>query len=1260
MPNIERSHQPKLRVATDPVPAPEPSPVKAAEPAPVLAPAVSVIDSGYYGSQDMMDVDAVEPLDEEATQPISPQRPAKVDHVAFQISSPVREIQETPARRAPEPTPVDTMGDELDTQYFDINLANAASSTNLIAHHESTTPAGSPIHDPLTESLKKTSPVGLTPAAKSPTPAERPTSQPDIQSDAMDAVDAMDAMDAALDEPSGSPSDGSSPIRPIVRKSSLNFASLPAREPMTHKSMGNRISRTSHLDQRTSYYNRHTGGKSLGNVRPEVSSDDHDDMDDIDDMDMDDDDDDEVDVVSQKPKESSEGESTTTHNKTYTQRLQDQISKLGQSQPGAARTSKSTASVGAAAQQPAAPALVPATTPAPRSPLKARILSPKTQMTPGAFPEDDDDEDDWIQPLGPPDDASNFFSPRPPMPKSHSADVMEGVSGKETVGGGDFDIPQTREADEAPKSPRRPPALERIASTFGHQKSASVPILPTQDHIEGEELALKKTISVSNPPLATVSENEAASSSDSARSPPRSPTRSLKDSPLKQVKNKLSSILKSSKGLLASSAAISAEGKSSLQSPSMTRLGLHAAASTISLDQQSAKDSQPLYPDLSQRAADVQSQTSVASPTRPEGRRTRASIEREKAEEKRKEKEAKEAKRMAEQMEKLEKAREKEREKARVFSQEQERVAAMEKQMAAEKQLAAQKEQEKRAAVTTPAPTRATRTSPRKTKAQAEAEAKTDDDMDMADAPGTMPPPSVTRPVAPPSAAKGREIKRPMKPVKEVASKAKQAPTVIRVNMGSQHPQYHPSNNTLASNLHETLGSTAPQSQPKPKASQASLHLKQSQQSLKSSQSSSGRPKALEMAARRKEQEEREAQRKRDAKAEMERKRAALQEEEKRQEQQRKLEAEKQKEEERKHAAARDEARKNAQRQAMLEKAKQTRAPPPAARSVNGQPEYRGGLQGESQPGRPQSRLATASKHTEDFGRSVGTGLANGSKSTTKRTLQHDQKETKRMRMTNDFDDELDMESQPSLKGAPVRPSGGFKKVTAGTLLSQGQKSTKSQETLNKSMFPAGYTNAPPSATRDLFKSTLTSQHNAQAKATHPLDMAQVSKSAIPFAPNPAGPAHKTPARPGAAASAKSAVKSTVKSAAKTRTSPRFQNGEQIELPEINTDDEDEYEDEDHKQMFASWTDSPALRRALMEQETLDPMQVFGAPAPLNMEEVFSSRQDRWQKFRQRTSSANWSGADRLTDDDIRKDLAARDKLRREGGWSYELSKDVL
>lgn len=212
------------------------------------------------------------------------------------------------------------------------------------------------------------------------------------------------------------------------------------------------------------------------------------------------------------------------------------------------------------------------------------------------------------------------------------------------------------------------------------------------------------------------------------------------------------------------------------------------------------------------------------------------------------------------------------------------------------------------------------------------------------------------------------------------------------------------------------------------------------------------------------------------------------------------------------------------------------------------------------------------------------------------------------------------------------------------------------QELPTKSMYQSGYTNASLNGSRDLFKATVTSQHNSHMKAAHPLDMAQLAKGPIPFAPNPnaAGSSYKTPARPQGGAGAKSAAKSA------TRSSPRFQNGESIELPEINTDDEDDSDEGGGGDMIASWADSPNLRQALVEQEGMDPFQVFGAPAPLNMEEVFAKSKDRFHKFRARTSSANWSGSDRLTEEDIRKDLAARDKIRRDGGWSYEMSRDMV
>lgn len=86
---------------------------------------------------------------------------------------------------------------------------------------------------------------------------------------------------------------------------------------------------------------------------------------------------------------------------------------------------------------------------------------------------------------------------------------------------------------------------------------------------------------------------------------------------------------------------------------------------------------------------------------------------------------------------------------------------------------------------------------------------------------------------------------------------------------------------------------------------------------------------------------------------------------------------------------------------------------------------------------------------------------------------------------------------------------------------------------------------------------------------------------------------------------------------------------ESIELPDINSEYSDS-EDEDRVRTFEppNWAQSPELRQALQMQSTVDPDDIFGAIRPLRMEEVFRTRQSR---FRARTSSANWSGTDRLT-----------------------------
>lgn len=86
---------------------------------------------------------------------------------------------------------------------------------------------------------------------------------------------------------------------------------------------------------------------------------------------------------------------------------------------------------------------------------------------------------------------------------------------------------------------------------------------------------------------------------------------------------------------------------------------------------------------------------------------------------------------------------------------------------------------------------------------------------------------------------------------------------------------------------------------------------------------------------------------------------------------------------------------------------------------------------------------------------------------------------------------------------------------------------------------------------------------------------------------------------------------------------------ENIELPDINSEYSDS-EDEDRARTFdpPEWAQSPELRQALENQKSINPDDIFGAVRPLKMEEIFKSRTSR---FRARTSSANWTGADRLT-----------------------------
>jgi hypothetical protein len=165
-------------------------------------------------------------------------------------------------------------------------------------------------------------------------------------------------------------------------------------------------------------------------------------------------------------------------------------------------------------------------------------------------------------------------------------------------------------------------------------------------------------------------------------------------------------------------------------------------------------------------------------------------------------------------------------------------------------------------------------------------------------------------------------------------------------------------------------------------------------------------------------------------------------------------------------------------------------------------------------------------------------------------------------------------------------------------------------------------------------------------RPAHPLDMAKYTSGKIPFAeaPNPPPPNHKTPlmSKQGMANAAKS--------------SPSFPHGENIHLDDIPTDSDEEDSDaeKERKKNLPEWVLTPNLDERLREQERLNPDVLFGPIAPLVMEEIFKDK-NRHHRFRSRTSSANWFGQDKLTEEEVRADNAARERLRREGGWTFGL-----
>ena len=441
------------------------------------------------------------------------------------------------------------------------------------------------------------------PSPDAPVSAAKPSCEEDIMQ--LDEVDAGSILDDPINE-SRSPSQGSTPVKTLIRKSSLNFAALPAREPLTtKKSIGTRVSRTSHVDQarnalsRGSFLERFTSGKSFGAARQTGADDGIDSGEtEIDDK-----------TMAGPDREYSDGDvkMATLHNKSSTQRLHDRITMLGKSQPTRPTKSIPTAAVSTNPSYPDLPQVDVQIHPTQRSPQPPKPI---------AKPIPDDDDDDWIKP--PP--AGSDPSSRPQLPKSTTVDVMENIRGKQKIGDEEFGPGYYDEAAFKEPSPSRPNAIaDQTMGELGLARSASAALLasPSKPQISSgvDHLGMGPT-SAAAPGIGdqfVVSTTPAGT--------PRS--KQNVDGPLSASKSKLQSIMKTARGLFTSSAGVSAQAKiEALSSPlTRTRSKLQETASNASV--------QSVHP-VNQSTAPVPQVPNPDSPTKqPKGRKTRSSTEKE-------------------------------------------------------------------------------------------------------------------------------------------------------------------------------------------------------------------------------------------------------------------------------------------------------------------------------------------------------------------------------------------------------------------------------------------------------------------------------------------------------------------------------------------------------------------------------------------------------------------------------------------------------
>ncbi|KAI5797739.1 hypothetical protein EDC01DRAFT_613996 [Geopyxis carbonaria] len=426
--------------------------------------------------------------------------------------------------------------------------------------------------------------------------------------------------------------------------------------------------------------------------------------------------------------------------------------------------------------------------------------------------------------------------------------------------------------------------------------------------------------------------------------------------------------------------------------------------------------------------------------------------------------------------------------------------------------------------------------------------------------------------------------------------KPKPAPVSIKIASASQlQDQRHKNTIGVGNSLVSALKNSFEPSQPAQSSQQ--IHLSSSQGSIRSNSSASGpkQPKSLIAAANQLKKEQEEKERKAAAKREIDQRRAD------------KLRQQQEEEYKRQQAKKRTtpgptSTGKTLARTQPLNNLRQMSQEPEASRKVEYQKSaYPKGAIKRVQPDNDndpsqQIRIVPARLGVAAY-----------------------QQEGPKKRRTGEYEEPMRQEPPKHMK-PPIRSS------------------TAQKEMISK-MMPHGYvpvssSNAPPSILKN--------------KPGPQVDSIKYSKEKIRFA-EPAGPS---------ASSGQSGFKTPGAKTVKSKTpkeSPLYENGENIVLPDIPTDSEDEDDYPPSKNDFSlpQWAESPELRELLRRQQTVDPEAIFGPIAKLDMDAIFKGTDDRKSRFRARTSSANWSGQDRLTQAEIQRDLEARRHMQEQGKWTF-------